>query len=390
MMHTFGDSEPTGGIDTNGSLFELPENADLQYFAAGNDDVLNESLHDGTTTQFDMNVPIVYGEAAPGPGTNAVDGSAQSIVLLSNEDDDVELELGIQRNTLAGRMNRERVPCPRLCGGSFSPGVGGIVCFHNGEVRKMWSWYEQSDQKLRIQFPAIKGGPSPLQYSGAPDPHKQSSASGDNLSVFTSARQELPHSRQECPRTLQDLEDMTDHARFSQWRSDESSEGDSSIDDQSDESLDESASGDDEREVGTAQKTPLVSPPRYVGKEGIDDSLSSSGTLSRQKLVLSNMRSNESGPGRAFLGPTSDLVPTVFITHEHEDLVFNGQTKELARGWMLGEWDTAEEEDIEGPISDEQTKGSCEERKDSGDWSWEDVREWPHSCKESKCLVRRL
>lgn len=389
-MHTFGDSEPTGRIDTNGGFFELPENADLQYFAAANDNALNESLHDGTTTQFDMDVPIAYGEAAPGPDTNAVDNSAPSIVLLSNEEDDVELELVIQRNNLAGRMNRERVPCPRLCGGSFSPGVGGIVCFHNGEVRKMWSWYEQSDQKRRIQSPAIKGGPSSLQYSGAPDANVQSRASGGNLSVFTSGRQELPHSRQECPRTLQDLEDMTDHARFSQWRSDESSEGGSSVDDQSDESLDESTSGDEEREIGTAQKMPLVSPPRYVGKEGTDDSLSSSGTPSRQKLVSSNMRSNESGPGRAFLGPTSDLVATVYITHEHKDLFFNGQNKELALCWMLGEWDTAEEEDIEGPISDGKTKGSGEERKDSSDWSWEDVRGLAHSGKESKCLVRRL
>jgi hypothetical protein len=156
--------------------------------------------------------------------------------------------------------------------------------------------------------------------------------------------------------------------------------------------LDESTSRDDEREIGTAQKKPLVSPPRYVGKEGTDDSLSSSGTPSRQKLASSNIRSNESGPGRAFLGPTSDLVPTVYITHEHEDLVFNGQNKELARGWMLGEWDITEEEDIEGPISGGQTKGNGKERKNSGAWSWENVREglWSHSGKESRCPVRRL
>lgn len=339
-----------------------------------------------------MDVLIAYGEAAPGLGSNAVVDSAPSITLITNEDDVVELELGIQKDNLAGRMNRERVPCPRLCGGSFSPGVGGIVCFHNGEVKKMWSWYEQSDQKRRIQSPTIEGGPSPLQYSGIPGASVQSSASGDNLSVFTSTRQELQHSRQECPRTLRDLEDMTDYARFSQWRRDESSESDSSTDDQSDESLDESASGDDEREADTAQKTSLVSLPPYVGKEVTNDSPSPSGTPSRQKLFSSSTRSNKLGPGRAFLGPTSDLVPTVYITHEHEDLVFNGQNKELARGWMLGEWDIIEEEDIEGPISGGQTKGNGKERKNSDAWSWENVREglWSQSGKESKCPVRRL
>jgi hypothetical protein len=391
-MHTFGDSGPTGGIETNDVLLESLEKADLQYFAAGDNDALNESLHDGTTTQFDMDVPIAYGEAAPGPGANADEITSPPNVLIGNEDDGVEVELDSERNNLAGRIDKESVPCPRLCGGSFSPGIGGIVCFHNGEVRKMWSWFEQSDPKRRIQSPAAKGGPSSVQYSGAPDPNARGSASGGKLSVFTSTPKELPHSRQECPRTLQDLEDMTDHARFSQWRSDESSEGDSSIDDQSDESIDESASSDDKREGGRydAQKTPPVSPPRYIDRDRTDDSRSSSVTTSRQKLASSSMRSNGSGPGRAFLGPTSDLVPTVYITHEHEDLLFNGQSKELARGWMLGEWDTVEEEKT--PISDGLNEKAlvAENRRDSGDWIWEEVAGWPHSGEESKCFVCRL
>jgi hypothetical protein len=109
-----------------------------------------------------------------------------------------------------------------------------------------------------------------------------------------------------------------------------------------------------------------------------------------QKLASSGMKSNGSGLGRAFLGPTSDLVPTVYITHQHEDLVFNGQSKVLACGWKLGEWDTVKEK--ETPIFDSRNEKAivAEKRKDSGDWIWEEVAGWPHSGELSECSVCRV
>ena len=408
MARTFGESGQSRGIYESDSSYKdtileqlssgskLQQQVGLEYGAAGNDKLdPNESQSlDGTATQFDIDVPVAYGSAAVGSGVNSMDvaevGSSAigaSIVLLANEDEAIDITL--QSSEVMDRINKERVPCPRLCGGSFSSGIGGIVCFQNGEVRKMWSWYEQSDPKRRIQASGYKGRRSSSEFISSPDLTSKDKANReDTTSVFltNTSEQDGPPSRQECPRTFQDLEDMTQHARMAQWRSDESSGGESSVDDQSDESVDESASDDDdggdteisrkrmyERYFGSSQVKKSASPPRQDSKENTEGIVSPR-SPSRQKT---NVKFPVSAAEAAFVGPSSDLVPIVYIAHKHDALVLNGQCTELALGWLLGDWYT---------MSDEIEDASCKEldgkeksERDGGGWNDEEgtLQAWP-------------
>lgn len=368
MFRVTGDSGDPSDSVYQGNTSEQPSTSgsplktDVQYFASGN--VMSNDPHaeDETGTQFDMDVPVAYGAPVPGQvvnGMNVTEVASPPVVLLSNEEH--AIEVGLQRKDITDTIDKDKVPCPRLCGGSFSPGIGGIVCFNNGEVRKMWSWYEQSDPRRRGHASTGKGR-APLQQGFRSD----STVGDDNAeqgdsSVFNSKPQDIPSSRrQECPRTLKDLQDMTDHARFSQWRSDESSGGESSLDDQSDESLDGSASGDDEegdgdearkrmyeKYFGGLQDNILSSPSARESKDRKDEFISPPRSPPRQKqtVVAANAKSNE-----GFVGPASDLVPAVYITHDQDAVVYSGQSKELALGWMLGGWDTMDnEEEVEVP-----------------------------------------
>jgi len=414
MLRVTGDSEHAGRADPNDTSYQgmvvehlntsgSPQKADLQYFATGNVGPIDVSHPgDDTLTQFDMDVSAAYGAPVPGQGVNAMDVvevASPPIVLLTNEED--AIEMGFQRQNITGRIDKENVPCPRLCAASFSPGIGGIVCFNNGEVRKMWSWYEQSDPRRRAQLSAGKGPSKSTQRSNATDSNaRDSGADESDPSIFNSRPQELLSSRrQECPRTLQDLEDMTDHARFSQWRSDESSGGESSMDDESDESLGY-ASGDDrdvdarkrvyEKYFGASEEK-NHSPSSSRGDKGLDESpLSPPRSPSRQKQAPTSSKSNESAVDGS-VGPSSDLVPAVFITHDQDDIVFSGQNEELARGWKLGVWCTVDDEtEVEtlSPRSLVERESADSNSRDFG-WGWGDegaALPRPHSGKKAAAV----
>lgn len=371
MFRVGRDPDEVGGIDAADSLFQggfleqlgsgSPLRRDLDYLGSDGNLLSSGESHpnDGMTTQFDMDVPVAYGAPVPGQRGNnmaVLDVASPPVVLLSNDDDAIEVDL--ERKSIAARIDKNKVPCPRLCGGSFSPGIGGIVCFNNGEVRKMWSWYKQSDPGRLLNMSEGKGRSLSSQQSNTSDSNsKQDHSEPGDSSVFTSEPQEnLVNRRQEMPRTLKDLEDMTDHARFSQWRSDESSGGESSIDDQSDESLDGFASGDEddldarkrmyEKYFGTSPQSLLESPSPKVEKDHNGESTSSPRSPSRQKQTATvSLKSNENAAASAFAGPSSDLVPAVYITHDHDSIVFCGQSKELAVGWTLGKWDSLDSEE---------------------------------------------
>ena len=359
LLRVTGDSEQIEGADPDGAMYqgtsESPKATNLQYF--GSIDVPRPD--DGTSTQFDMDVSVSYGAPMPGEGANAMDVvevASPPIVLLTDEDN--AIEIGLQRQNITEQIDKDRVPCPRLCGASFSPGLGGIVCFNNGEVRKMWSWYEQSDPRSRANMSSGTGTSASLQHNNSVDSNLRSEGSGAEDSSLFSSKPKAPSRRQECPRTLQDLEDMTDHARFSQWRSDESSSGgESSIDDESDESLDGFASGDEggdnmearkriyEKYFGVSEEKSGSSPSRQGDKGPGEDSNSPPRSPPRQKQAPLSEKSNDAAADGAFIGPTSDLVPAVFITYDQDALVFSGQSEELARGWMLGQWYTVDDQD---------------------------------------------
>ena len=421
MLRATSESRQFGRIDQNnmpyeGSIIEktlsasvLPQETDLKYFAAVNLGANDDQRQDeGILTQFDMDVPVAYGTALSGQGVNGrdvVEVVSPPIVLLADKDD--AIEIGLQMHNIAGRIDKDRVPCPRLCGGSFSPGIGGIVCFNNGEVRKMWSWYEQADPTRR-RFTVLSGKgrleslqPRNVATSGG----KGGSDHGDS-SVFNTNPQDLPPAhRQECPRTLQDLEDMTDHARFSQWRSDESSGAESSIDDESDESLDDFASGDEEgdeaiecrkrkeeKNFGDSQEKVHSSLSRRGGDKERSEGSASPRTPTRQKQSTSGTKSNEIASRNSFVGLSSDLVPSVYITHDQDELVFSGQSKELARGWMLGEWYTMEDKGVEAQNSrgSPEREGGSSNLRDTFVWGRNDspVLPRPRSGKRAeKCVV---
>lgn len=403
MLRVTGDSEQVGNMDVNdtpnqGSDEQLgksvsTQQTDLQYFASGNlgsNDVPRPD--DGASTQFVMDVPGVS-------GMDVVEVASPPIVLLANEGD--AIEIGLQRqNVSATRIDKDKVPCPRLCGASFSPGIGGIVCFNNGEVRKMWSWFEQSDLR-RGRIPMGEDRPASLDQSSTSGSNRRDDMYEGDSSVFNSESNELTavRRRKDCPRTLQDLEDMTDHARFSQWRSDESSGGESSSDDESDESLDDFGLGDEngerdsearkrmyEKYFGISQEkaTSTSSPSRQRGeKGGTDGSLSPPRSpSSRQKQVSSSSKSNGGTPDNALFGPSSDLVPAVYITHDQDELVFSGQSEALACGWMLGEWHTVDDdEEMDGtsPRSLVERESTSSLSRDAFGWGWDEDALLQHS-----------
>ena len=336
----------------------MSQQSDLQYFASGAF-ASNAAPRpdDGTSTQFVMDVPIVS-------GMDVVEVASPPIVMLTSEEN--AIEIGLQRQNISSRrIDKDKVPCPRLCGASFSPGIGGIVCFNNGEVGKMWAWHEQADVR-RPRLPAEKERPASLKHSNPTDSTVTEDMYEGDSSVFNSESTELTtlRRRKDCPRTLQDLEDMTDHARFSQWRSDESSGEESSSDDESDESLDGFGSEDEGGEKNAEARKRVyekyfgisrdnaVSPPSRQGEEKEESIASISpprSSSSRQKKAPDSSKSLVGGVGSTLAeNPSSDLVPNVYISYDQDNLGFNGQSERLARGWLLGEWYTVyEDEQIE-------------------------------------------
>ena len=107
---------------------------------------------------FDMDVPVAYGSVTAGNAsslqigmtdiaTGAI-GSANTLGGIIEEGDPTSID-PMQKTSVMQNIETERVPCPRLCGAVFGRGNGGLVTFHNGEVKKMWNWFQRADN-LRL------------------------------------------------------------------------------------------------------------------------------------------------------------------------------------------------------------------------------------------------
>lgn len=404
MLRGTGISEHVGRNESmhQGNLLDeegtssSPLKTDLQYFGSENIVSADDTgAAEDASTQFDMDVAVAYGTPSPGQnahGVNAMEVESPPVVLMSNDDN--EIEVGLERSRLPIQIDKDKVPCPRLCGGSFSPGFGGIVCFNNGEVRKMWSWYTAPTSTGKAKTESLQQ--NTLSESKA----LHESAEQGDLSVFSSKPEELPMSRrQELPRTLKDLEDMTDHARFSQWKSDESSGGESSMDEESDESLDGLASEDDEEaEVDMEARKRMYEKYFGVSPGGLLESSPPNGSISPPRSPArskQSAKSSDTAPEGNFAGPSSDLVASVYIAYDHDTAVLGGQSKELALGLMFGEWDPVEEDgEMESPspnASSDNESSHHNRRRDS--FSYQYVREGrstlprPHSGKAASSLA---
>ena len=256
------------------------------------------------------------------------------------------------------RIRPEKVPCPRLCGASF--GINGLVCFRNGQVQKMWAWFQSTDPKRRNNNnnPSnIRSGNSNLQQEN----HHQQQQPG-----VVAART--------YPRTKKDLNDMNKAAKEAQWgetaqdspsetsKNDESEE--STIDDydifssdgDDDELMDDDYDNfdgsqmslmldrDDENEDkgdGLYEKyfgseTPNPLEVKKKGSPSSQDRQRSPAGINEEKHEILERR-EERTP--SFEGPSSDLLaPVVCLNFGTSELAFDGQTIYLAEHLQLGDW----------------------------------------------------
>ena len=266
--------------------------------------------------QFDLDDPALN-PAGIGPiGVNAAIVSTGDQVVETTED------VMQKRAEVINKINTRDVPCPRLCGASFCPGTGGLICFRNGGVQTMWSWYQQTAS------------------------HKSSILGFSPLLSKDSQFSVNEHTSQKAPRTLKDLIDMVAASKEAQWGQDDDSAGvdasDSDIDslydydDSSDEGGEES---DDCRDIygkyfGGRQRP--ISVPVHSPKIKSDATSSRSPQESKDKPVAS--RKFSSAIDGQLNRPSMDLLsPIVSMTHD-DNYLFNGQSPELAERFLLGDW----------------------------------------------------
>eukprot|EP00978_Attheya_sp_CCMP212_P013244 scaffold33331_cov42-Attheya_sp.AAC.3 len=241
-----------------------------------------------------------------------------------------------------------RVPCPRLCGASFGMGGGGLVSFHNGHVGQMWTWF-QSDPAFSSGGGTTLGVPNEstttttkmlsqtrLQASN-PKQGGGSTPTNDTDEAAAKAKAKLVQSK--CPRTMLDLIRMTAAAKVAQWGNDSDDASSSSSSSSSSMATDASRSSDEEESVQDDDDD----------DDDAEGSLGSSGeTQSLQRLESSVLRKPVSPEpanklkkkSRDFLGGPSiePLAPVVEYTHEHDNIMLNGQCPEFANHWQLGPW----------------------------------------------------
>lgn len=256
--------------------------------------------NEGVVMPFDMDTGALTNPAA---GLESISMGAANQMETAGGNSEVALEGGPK---IARMIDSRRVPCPRLCGASFGHGTAGLVCFHNGEVKKTWSWYQSTEAKRPT-------GPS------------------------SSSETQIPEGLTRCPRTVSDLLNMTKAAKDAQWGQEPSGHqrenSDSSLDerysDSSDDSVDseiivaEAGSGLYDKYFGDKYWS-LAGPQSYADNVKVEGELET------------NVFSNDD----AFDGPTTDMIaPEVTVVDRDPSVLFNGQSPHLGEEMKLGDWD---------------------------------------------------
>ncbi len=267
--------------------------------------------------------------------------SSQDLDML-HKDEAGERELSNKVDPLKAM----RVPCPRLCGAAFGVG-GGLISFHNGEVKKMWHWFSSSGSpksktNLTHEIKKIHSVDSldAIQYF-------QKNENRDTPSSVSEVESKKEHIGL-FPRTLLGLMNMNEAAKFAQW-GDENDDNDDdlggsslSIDeaDSSDDDLSlSSSSSDDSLDMNEDLLDPINSVDKmrenYFGKNAAKFGLPQYLSPAYERKIRINTRSRS----ESFLGPTTEtLVPTVFFTTKYDDIILSGQSAELADMFLLGPW----------------------------------------------------
>lgn len=155
----------------------------------------------GGIMPFDMEVPVAYGSVA----TNkvAITDISSGAVVSSNgmgvADEGAPVSVEVRETTpILENIESERVPCPRLCGATFGGGNGGLVMFHNGEIKKMWNWYQRTDTMRLSVIPNLKVDNTSSDSEGFDALSPQVAQTEENRTVTSSSG----------PRTLKELANM--------------------------------------------------------------------------------------------------------------------------------------------------------------------------------------
>lgn len=164
---------------------------------------------------FDMDVPVAYGSVTAGNTSNLQIGmtdistgaiaSTNSMGGVVEEGETVSAD-PLQKTSIMDTIETERVPCPRLCGAVFGKGNGGLIVFHNGEVKKMWHWYQRTDSVKLSSNSGGKTDPTTREREGLRRVHN---ATGSGSTHPLSTREEETPNAQATPksgpRTLKEL-----------------------------------------------------------------------------------------------------------------------------------------------------------------------------------------
>jgi hypothetical protein len=115
---------------------------------------------EGGLLPFDLEVPVAYGSVSANTQVAVTDINSGAVVSTGGMGvvEEGEAVSGDARETtpILENIESERVPCPRLCGATFGFGNGGLVMFHNGEIKKMWNWFQRTDTIRLSSVPSGK------------------------------------------------------------------------------------------------------------------------------------------------------------------------------------------------------------------------------------------
>jgi hypothetical protein len=304
---------------------------------------------------FEMDVPAVaYGTVTTG-GMSGVQVGPIEVPVASTIVEETENTAARVRDVaaMAERMDNiktERIPCPRLAGATFGPGMGGLAMFKNGDVKKMWFWYDRAGSSRLAGIPSSISAPE-QEFS---EPGIADKPGGDGTHEVAESKVSRPR---DYPRTMKDLMSMVAAAKEAQWG--EVNESDADSNDQEQSAGDNfyeymstgSISSDSDNEpadLGSAEvaigKCSHGTYENYFGRYRLPVAAPTDGNTTKADEDAPLLRSSrtgsvvEGGKGRV-VGPSSDtLAPSVHVTHDYDKVALNNQSAEIAKEWELGQW----------------------------------------------------
>jgi hypothetical protein len=325
------------------SIEQFRSSSPLKVVAAAEDSMRNNGRRqEGGFLPFDMDVPVpvAYNSVSAGNLNSVQLGMTEMTPLsaiINTTEDGAESKLN--STSIVESIDTERVPCPRLCGAIFAPGNGRLTIFRNGEVKKMWNWYQRTDA---IRLSSIPGGQVDVASSSDP----QTLVTDTKISMDPGKRNQISSSS--GPRTLKELVDMVSAAKEAQWG--EANDGSGAEDTRSvldtffeDDSLDsnsDDSGNDDEDEDDEVMEDTDEIYKRYFGGR----------SWKRFSGITTSMAHAQSTESRSMIqrsiGPSSDMLQPIVTVNV---VVQESQNILLAKGWKFGRWEDANIQFDAGP-----------------------------------------